>query len=116
MQKLFRMVHRLVLVMGFLASLAPCYACQQEPTPMKSCPMCDMGHSMSCCHHSKSMDRLCNFNDRTTVVPSSVHPPVVAASVAAAKVFWPPFLRLAKVAQVVQVVESPPRSSPVLRI
>ena len=116
MQKMFLIIQRMVLVFGFLVSLAPYFACQQEPAPMKACSMCHMEHPMSCCHHSKPTDPLCQMVNQPAVTLSSVNPSIVATTVTAKRIFQPPFLSVFKAAPVVQVVESPPRSSPVLRI
>ncbi len=116
MQKLILIIQRMVLVFGFLVSLVPCYACQQESTPMKACSMCHMELPMSCCHHSKPTDPLCQIVNQPAVTLSSVNPSIAATTVTAKRIFQPPYLPIFKAAPVIQIVESPPRSSPVLRI
>jgi len=116
MRNLFSILHRMVLVVGVLVALSPCSVCQQATPAMKTCSMTHMTGSMKCCHQSKPMSPLCKIMNQSTVTPASVHAPVVTTTVAAVRIFQPPVLLAVNLSVVVPSFDSPPRSSPVLRI
>ncbi len=116
MEKFFSIIRRSLLVLGVLLVLSPCDACQQLSPSVTVCSMRHMTTPMNCCHSSKPMNPMCKVMNQSTVTPSVVHLPVVASSMVTTKVFQPRFLFAVRFSVVPAVVESPPRSSAVLRI
>ncbi len=116
MNKLFSILNRTVLVMGLLVALTPCGLCHGPAMSQTSaCPMAHMGN-MKCCQGHQAHNPLCKIMDQSTVSLSMAQAPAAAPAVVMGKVYQPSFLTAAPVDVILTVVESPPRSSPVLRI
>jgi hypothetical protein len=102
--------------MGLLLALTPCGLCHASSMSQSStCSMAHMGN-MKCCQNHKSHSLLCQVMDQSTLSPSIAQVPVPVSAVGLAKVFHPLLIVAVPQLLVVPAYETPPRSSPILRI